>query len=327
MKYVIISPFFGKTQGKFPSYMLNFFLSLFEKYNLKIICTNNGAPIIKKFIYPIEFSPARNDPSVIYYGPDSILLLFKRCILSKEQYLFIKILAIVRYLQYSYVYSIIHKQSKIITVGMADAEDFKARGFTDVHYLPHPVDLPRFKKIKKNSHKLTNRKITIGISGALGRFNLFYCGKWYARLPKILNDQSFKEKYAFSILGKQYQKLALSLQKLGYVVNYREWIEDYTEFLSEIDIYMCLMAVGSGTKNRVLAANAARKRVIGTSFALENIYCDQNYMISSVDQLKEILIEIEYDESLAISDESLSSFNSNHSRQTAEILARRILEI
>jgi len=87
------------------------------------------------------------------------------------------------------------------------------------------------------------------------------------------------------------------------------------------------MAVGAGTKNRVLAANAACKRVIGTSIALENICCDENYMINSEDQLKEILIQLKRDESLAISDESLSNLMSNHSRQTVEILARRILEI
>ena len=95
----------------------------------------------------------------------------------------------------------------IITVGQDDAKDFLSRGFRKVFYLRHPVE-----PASKIRREIINKDhLVVGISGSLGKFNKFYSGKWYDYLKLVLSKRNFSETIQFSLLGRQYSKLASSL--------------------------------------------------------------------------------------------------------------------
>lgn len=318
MTYRLITPFSKGIQGKFPSYMANFLsqcIADIEVTDLKTVLADNVT-----IIYPIEYLPLKVKNKIIYYGPDNALMLFKRAIFSKEQYIYIKVLCLFRYVQFLYIYKKLDKNVKIITVGQSDCHEFMKDGFTDAHYFPHPVDLP---KLYPQRHK-KNAKITIGISGALGRFGVFYCGKWYRRLSKVLKRSNYQDKIKFKVLGKQYKHLVNNLRACGYEVEFTDWADSYQTFLDTIDVYMCLMAVGAGTKNRVLAANAAGLRVLGTEYALENV--NANNIIISADNFKAILEKVVLgDIGEPLVKEEWERFKSLHSEENCKnIILERI---
>jgi len=320
MKVNYISPYLKGEQGKVPSYMAFFFKRIFNHHDVFINLEYNTNYV--NFIYPIEFKPVRSPIGVVFYGPDSILLLFRRAIFSKNQFTYIRILSLIRFIQYQYIYSRLNKQTKIITVGMKDLFDFQSRGFKNVYFLPHPVEINQNER-KRGGKK--NKKISLGISGSLGRFNCFYCGKWYDYLIEILRKNNYSSFYRFCFLGKQYASIAKEIEKLGYEVDYKEWIQDYNNFLSEVDLYICLLAVGAGTKNRVLSANAAGIKVIGTEVALENIDCNENYLIYTVDDLNKILFSFCGKGINFLSDEAYNKFVSYHSEKNVEQIAKNII--
>ena len=311
MKYGLITPFSKGVQGKFPSYMANFLAQCLDEIEV----TDRKTVLVNKvnIIYPIEYFPLNEKDNIIYYGPDNALMLFKRAIFSKEQYVYIKILCLFRYFKFMYIYRKLNKKVKILTVGQADRRAFMKDGFTDIHYFPHPVGLPNLypRRYKKNG------KSTVGISGALGRFGVFYCGKWYDRLYKVLKQSNYQDKIKFVVLGKQYKKLVNNLRSCGYEVEFSDWADDYQAFLDTIDVYMCLMAVGAGTKNRVLAANASGLRVLGTEYALENVALD-NITITS-ENFKDILEKLVLgDIGKPLSIEEWERFKSVHSEENCK---------
>ena len=106
-KVNFLTPFFGKVQGKMPSYLTDFFCEVLGKDNIKFGKNLSNSDL--NFIYPIEYYPTRKLNNVIFLGPDSILLLFKRALISREQFFFIKMLSLLRFLQYKVVYKILNK--------------------------------------------------------------------------------------------------------------------------------------------------------------------------------------------------------------------------
>ena len=319
-KVNFLTPFFGEVQGKMPSYMTDFFCEALGKDNIKFGKNLSNSDL--NFIYPIEYYPTRELNNVIFFGPDSILLLFKRALISREQFFFIKILSLLRFLQYKVVYRMLNKNVPIITVGQDDAKDFLSRGFRKVFYLRHPVE-PASKirrEIVEKDH------FVIGISGSLGKFNKFYCGKWYRYLMQALSKRDFSKKIQFSLLGSHYSKLATALRDLGYTVYLDDWVDDYDDFIQSIDIYMSLLAVGAGTKNRVLAANAAGLRVIGTPFALENVDCNGNLSVSKPQGLEEVIEKVCHLKNPFLSKDDHHSFVALHEREACLKKAREVFK-
>lgn len=315
-----VTPFLGGIQGKLPSYMADFFVQALQGFDVAGSSKINTST--RNLVYPIEYAPTGSASEVIFYGPDSILLLFKRAFSSRDQYLFIRVLSLLRYVQYWFTYSRLSKDAPIITVGFDDAVDFRSRGFRNVHFLRHPVEasLPCDRTIKDK------QKLTIGISGSLGRFGKFYAGKWLKYLTKILSTEDLTHKLQFLIVGKQYGDLARAIDALGYSVSHHQWIDDYTNFLESIDIYLALLAVGAGTKNRVLAANSAGLKVIGTPYALENVVCPQNICVSTLSDLRHELSQIDWSEDLYLSTAEQLLFMKSHGHSVCLRSARVIFE-
>jgi hypothetical protein len=196
-----------------------------------------------------------------------------------------------------------------------------SRGFRKVFYLRHPVEPAS----KVRSETIKKDHLVIGISGSLGKFNKFYCGKWYRHLALALSKRDFSKTIQFSLLGSQYSELATALRDLGYTVYYDDWVDNYDDFIQSIDIYMSLLAVGAGTKNRVLAANAAGLRVIGTPFALENVDCNGNLCVSKPQEIEGAIEKVCHMKNPFLSKSEHHSFLELHDRDVCLKEAKEVL--
>ncbi len=87
---------------------------------------------------------------------------------------------------------------------------------------------------------------------------------------KIL-PENVKNKYTFTFLGKGWEKCVDALTGAGCDVKFKDFVEDYAAEVSSHHIQLTPVAVGTGTKGKVLDAFANGLMVIGTPLALENI--------------------------------------------------------
>ena len=87
----------------------------------------------------------------------------------------------------------------------------------------------------------------------------------------IKHNAQLKEHYVLTFLGKGWEKHVEALNEAGYDVNHIPFAPDYQEELVKHDIQITPIAIGTGTKGKVLDALANGLLVIGTAYALENI--------------------------------------------------------
>jgi glycosyltransferase involved in cell wall biosynthesis len=286
----------AKDNKKYPSYMLYFFIKYFN--NKKIDIYSNEKQNEKntekiKLIYPV-YRINLNDNRNIYLCPDSILELFKSSIRSKYTPKYIKILSLIRYIQYFIIMNTWRFSSgNFLVVGKKDLNSLISYGIKKAYYFPHPCPNEYFKCDRVTENDLNN-KLTIGFSGALGRFSMFYCGTLIEKIIERLSNENLSKEIKFVITGSDWKKVVSKLRKLGYEVEYDNWTENYINFLNKIDIYLAPVIAGAGTKNRVLSALAAGIPVIGTDIAYENIVVDGKSFIHNnpsefVDQIKNFI--------------------------------------
>ena len=85
-------------------------------------------------------------------------------------------------------------------------------------------------------------------------------------------DESFlKKHYVFTFLGKGWEKHVEAMKRAGYEVEHIRFAPDYIEEIIKHDIQITPIAIGTGTKGKVLDALANELMVIGTPYAMENI--------------------------------------------------------
>lgn len=82
---------------------------------------------------------------------------------------------------------------------------------------------------------------------------------------------STKERYKITFLGKGWGDMANMLKTAGYDVDIKGYVDDYAAEISSHHIQLTPVAVGTGTKGKVLDAFSNGLMVIGTPLALENI--------------------------------------------------------
>lgn len=87
---------------------------------------------------------------------------------------------------------------------------------------------------------------------------------------KLLPDGT-KQRYKITFLGKGWDDKAGMLKTAGYDVDIKEYVDDYAAEISSHNIQLTPVAVGTGTKGKVLDAFANGLLVTGTPLALENI--------------------------------------------------------
>ena len=80
-----------------------------------------------------------------------------------------------------------------------------------------------------------------------------------------------QEHYSITFLGKGWEKHVERMRQAGYEVEHITFAPDYIEEICKHDIQITPIAIGTGTKGKVLDALANGLLVIGTPYALENI--------------------------------------------------------
>ena len=86
-----------------------------------------------------------------------------------------------------------------------------------------------------------------------------------------VNENFLRKHYAFTFLGKGWERHAKTLSEAGYEVKHIPFATNYQEELVQHDIQITPITIGTGTKGKVLDALANGLLVIGTSYAMENI--------------------------------------------------------
>ena len=85
------------------------------------------------------------------------------------------------------------------------------------------------------------------------------------------NVNYLREHYSVTFLGKGWERHVEALRNVGYEVEHITFAPDYIEEICKHDIQITPIAIGTGTKGKVLDALANGLLVIGTPYALENI--------------------------------------------------------
>lgn len=83
--------------------------------------------------------------------------------------------------------------------------------------------------------------------------------------------QELKSLYTYTFLGKGWEKHVGVLRETGYDVTHIQVVPNYIEEICKYDIQITPIAIGTGTKGKVLDALANGLLVIGTTYAMENI--------------------------------------------------------
>ena len=300
---------------KYPSYLLYFFIKYFQFKKIDMhLYEETEENII--FIYP-TYRTYLNDKKYIYLCPDSILELFSSSIRSKYTPAYIKILSVIRYFEYFMKMNMWRfSHGNFLVVGKKDLKSMVTFGVKKAHYFPHPCPKEYF-ECGRIGETGINNKLTIGLSGSLGRFSMFYCGTFIDKIIKRLSNENLSNDIKFVITGDDWKNVVLRLRKLGYEVEFDSWIENYVNFLNKIDIYLAPIIAGAGTKNRVLSALAAGIPVIGTDIAYENIVVDGKSFINNrpsefVDQIKHF---IDIKQNLGLLPRNISKLSNVHSEE------------
>ena len=80
--------------------------------------------------------------------------------------------------------------------------------------------------------------------------------------------------YEITFLGRGWENIVKRLKEMGYDVAQITFAHDYIEEIRKYDVQLTPIAIGTGTKGKVLDALANGLLVVGTPFALENIAVD-----------------------------------------------------
>lgn len=106
-----------------------------------------------------------------------------------------------------------------------------------------------------------------------GRYDLYMKQTADELFEELKNGrmEELKIHYSYTFLGKGWEKHVETMRKAGYEVEHITFAPDYIEEISKHDIQITPIAIGTGTKGKVLDALANGLLVIGTPYAMENI--------------------------------------------------------
>ncbi len=150
-------------------------------------------------------------------------------------------------------------------VGKEDVEAYKLQtNCTNAFFCNHP-----HYKVLPSNIKFNSDKIRVLIAGK----NDFYMQSKVEPLMIKIFDSSSKlsDKIQITFLGNGWDSYVAQLGLVGFECNQITWVDDYIEEIIKYDVQIIPIAVGTGTKGKVLDALANGLLCIGTDFALENI--------------------------------------------------------
>jgi len=226
------------------------------------------------WLYPhwlIDWIPLLKCQNIVVTGPDSASLHSERVIRYGRWDSCISIFF--EFLQYkrniTLEKSLGLSSVKVHFVGREDLKKYfslikkKTGGF----FILHP--LHGYCPIKETINSKSG-KIRIIISGG-GK--TVYVGDHLSRLINNLIDlhEKLSPYYEFCFIGDGYDNYIPPLKYVGYSIIQKKRVENYSEELSNAQIQIFPIAVGTGTKGKVLHALSTGLLGIGSTFSYENI--------------------------------------------------------
>lgn len=156
--------------------------------------------------------------------------------------------------------------SYIYLVGKTDEEYFKTIApNANVKYFQHP----HYNLVNKDISFKKN-KLQVLISG---KFDVYTYSDSKEMIDALCASESQKLRtlFDFVFLGKGWDKHIERLKQAGFSVRHQGWVEDYVAFISNFDIQLFPISVGTGTKGKVLDALSTGILCVGSQYAFENI--------------------------------------------------------
>lgn len=156
--------------------------------------------------------------------------------------------------------------SKMLMVGYADQKLFNKLTKSGIaRFIPHPHYALSDKKIN-----LDKDKFKVLISGKPDIYTYTDSNALLDVLLKVDNND-IKRHFSFVFHGKGWDNHIQQLSEAGYDVSKAQWVEDYISFITQFDIQLFPISVGTGTKGKVLDALANGLLCVGSKYAFENI--------------------------------------------------------
>lgn len=103
------------------------------------------------------------------------------------------------------------------------------------------------------------------------------------------NVNYLREHYSVTFLGKGWEGHVEALRDAGWEVEHIKYAPDYIEEICKHDIQITPIAIGTGTKGKVLDALANGLLVIGTPYAMENISVESGVSCIEYRQPQEVV--------------------------------------
>jgi len=140
-------------------------------------------------------------------------------------------------------------------------------------------------------------RLRVVISGSSGGRSV-YVGDHLTRAARALmgSAEQLRDRYEFSIIGTGYEELVPLLRESGYTVTQHDWVDDYAAEVANAHIQFFPIAVGTGTKGKVLGALVTGLLGIGSAFSYENICVDlpgDALMYERPEEIAEILVHVD----------------------------------
>ena len=155
----------------------------------------------------------------------------------------------------------------------------------NAHFIRHPrYEIAEPQKVIR----FAEPKIRILIAG---RYDFYMKEQADEMVEALANAQQFtlRENYHITFLGKGWEGHTKTLKEAGYEVEHIAFAPDYVEEVRKHDIQITPIAIGTGTKGKVLDAIVNGLLVIGTNYALENIAVKDGVSCLEYETQKELL--------------------------------------
>lgn len=258
-----------------------------SKSDIKSIDSYNPQLVI---IYPhtnLQIAKQLSKYRIIVCGPDCVSLHYSR--LLRDLYCF-KHRNLKDQIRTYYNRLLIEQEWRKINnaflylVGQTDCNYFNIiNNCTKAYFFPHP----HYELVNKHI-SLQHKQIKILISGKYDLYTYTDITNLVTTLENSGDEFNIKERYSFTFLGKGWNVLVKRLLQANYNTHYIDWVDDYTNYISQFDIQIFPISVGSGTKGKVLDALSTGILCIGSKYAFENIAVQNLHSCIVYDNVNEI---------------------------------------
>jgi hypothetical protein len=195
-------------------------------------------------------------------------------------------------------------------------------------FLRHPHYEVRQHFVNDNVNANDNRKfhqpkIKVLIAG---RYDLYMKQEADLLIQEWKNGriEELKSHYSYTFLGKGWEKHVETMRQAGYEVEHIRFAPDYIEEICKHDIQITPIAIGTGTKGKVLDALANGLLVIGTPYAMENIAVEHGtscIVYREPQEVIKILMDIVKNDNVNVNDNEMLRYENSNRRKYEEIAA------